>query len=129
MKATKVAFSQVNVAQRKDVLNKDHMQFTCDTCHDKFPSQFAVDSHRCSQRWVCKTCNAKTTNKYNYELHLKKGCQLRTCKKCFHVTYNEERFKAHKKNCRTVLCDICRIPCKNLYDRVQHRRKIHKTYK
>ena len=89
MKATKVAFAQVNVAESKDVANRDSMEFVCQTCNDKFPSKYAVDTNKCSKRWVCQVCNAKTTNEHHYKLHVKIGCQLHSCKKCFHKTYSK----------------------------------------
>ena len=47
MNATKVAFAQVNVAHRKEVVNRHSMEFLCQTCDKKFPSKYAVDSHKC----------------------------------------------------------------------------------
>ena len=49
MNTTKVAFAQVNIAQRKEVVNKDSVEFVCQTCDEKFPSKYAMDSHKCSK--------------------------------------------------------------------------------
>ena len=125
MNATKVAFAQVNIAHRKEVVNRDSMQFVCQSCDEKFPTKYAVDSHKCSKRWVCQVCNAKTTNEYNYKLHVKRGCQLHSCKKCFHKTYSKERFEEHKKKCTTVICESCGQVCQTLTARRKHKRKYH----
>ena len=133
-------FCDASFSERSNWRNhiSDHRKdFVCNFC-GKVISQQNIESHKsiCTiplkseaypekkDYFYCNTCDFFSVSKTTLKIHLKKHNSY-YCRKCGGIFDHKEELQnhmfLHKSRCR-----FCKIDFKNVYERNEHKRKVHK---